>query len=120
MPLRLPYLAAHIDELARADLGPPAGWDAVAVVLALSCGPNVGSRAEREIAMTGDIPILTPRWHNPLQHGWIWLPPRRQRHAAFEHLGAGATVLALVDALERYKPDIRVSAKALCREGEVR
>lgn len=116
----LPYLASKIDELTRSDLSAPAGWDAVAAILALCCGRNLGARADRELGEIGFYPVLAARWRDPMLRSWIWLPPRRQRHAAFAHLGAGATVAALVDALDRYKPDIRVAAKSVCRDDGVR
>jgi len=116
----LPHLASEIDELTRSDLAAPAGWDAVAAVLALCCGRNLGPRADRELAMSGFYPQLTARWRDPMQRSWIWLPPRRHRHDAFAHLGAGATIQALADALDRHKPDIRATAKSVCRDDGAR
>lgn len=52
----LPYLVAEIDEVARQDMSFPAGWDAVAAVLALCCGPNLGRRLESERGWRGGLP----------------------------------------------------------------
>ena len=116
----LPHLAVQLDRLAGEDLSAPAGWDAVAAVLALCCGANLGSRVEREVGNRGGFPMLTDRWHHPLERSWIWLPPAGPRHPAFSHLGAGATVRALLDALDRHSPSIRSTAKAMCREDGIR
>ncbi|MEW2493768.1 hypothetical protein AB0942_09495 [Streptomyces nodosus] len=86
------YLAVQLDRLVFEDLSAPAGWDAVAAVLALSCGRNLGTRVEKELKERGDWPILLPRWNFPLERSWIWLPPVADRHAAFRRLGAGTTV----------------------------
>ena len=73
----LPHLAVQLDRLAGEDLSAPAGWDAVAAVLALCCGANLGSRVEREVGNRGGFPMLTDRWHHPLERSWIWLPASR-------------------------------------------
>ncbi|MFG2210995.1 hypothetical protein [Streptomyces sp. NPDC048638] len=116
----LPYLAVELDRLLHDDLAAPAGWDAVAAVLALSCGPNLGARLDRELKKRGGWPFVMERWGEPLERSWIWLPPPAHRHEAFKDLGAGATVAALVDAVDRHDPTARATAKALCRESEVR
>ncbi|MFD7919751.1 hypothetical protein ACFV3R_11045 [Streptomyces sp. NPDC059740] len=116
----LPYLAVKLDRLLHDDLAAPAGWDAVAAVLALTCGPNLGARLDRALKERGGWPIVMERWGEPLERSWIWLPPPAHRHEAFTHLGAGATLAALVDAVDRYDPAARAAAKALCRESEVR
>nr|WP_024126855.1 hypothetical protein [Streptomyces sp. F2]AHE39619.1 Hypothetical protein pFRL4_386 [Streptomyces sp. F2] len=116
----LPYLAVQLDRLLHDDLAAPAGWDAVAAVLALTCGPNLGTRLDRELKERGGWPIVMERWGEPLERSWIWLPPPAHRHEAFKHLGAGATLAALVDAVDRHDPTARAAAKALCRESGVR
>lgn len=116
----LPYLAVALDQLLHDDLAAPAGWDAVAAVLSLTCGPNLGTRLERELKERGGWPIVMERWGAPLTRSWIWLPPSAHRHEAFKHLGAGATAAALVDAVDRYAPGAQTAAKALCRAAEVR
>src|SRR5262249_46457430 len=110
----------QLDRLAREDLSAPAGWDAVAAVLALCCGANLGSRVEREVSYRGGFAWLTARWHDPLERSWIWLPPAGPRHPPVRHPGARATGPALLDALDRHSPSIRSTAKAMCRRDEVR
>lgn len=116
----LPYLAVELDRLLNDDLAAPAGWDAAAAVLALTCGANLGNRLDRELKKRGGWPFVMERWGEPLTRSWIWLPPPAHRHKAFKHLGAGATLAALVDAVDRHAPTARAAAKALCRESGVR
>lgn len=116
----LPYLAVKLDRLLNDDLAAPAGWDAVAAVLALACGPNLGARLDRELKKRGGWPFVMERWGEPLERSWIWLPPPAHRHEAFKHLGAGATLAALVDAVDRHDLTARAAAKTLCRESGVR
>ncbi|MFJ5819363.1 hypothetical protein ACIQGT_36550 [Streptomyces sp. NPDC093108] len=49
------------------------------------------------------------RWGEPLQR----TPAPAHRHEAFKHLGAGASLAALVDAVDRHDPTVRAAAKAL-------
>ncbi|MGW6144444.1 hypothetical protein [Streptomyces sp. NPDC055140] len=116
----LPYLAVRLDRLLHDDLSAPAGWDAVAAVLALTCGPNLGTRLDRELKERGGWPFVMERWGEPLERSWIWLPGPGHRHEAFKHLGAGASLAALVDAVDRHDPTARAAAKALSRASEVR
>ncbi len=111
----LPYLAARLDEAAFAWLPFPAGWDAVAAVLALCCGPGLGARLERE-SCNG----RAARWHDPEAGSWIWLPPPGTRHPAFAGLGAGATVPALTAAIGCHDPGLRGEARRICREDGIR
>ncbi|MCW2919267.1 MAG: hypothetical protein JWN52_7335 [Actinomycetia bacterium] len=115
----LPYLAVQIDRLVDQDLSAPAGWAAVAVVLALTCGANLGRRLERELNQRGGWPIVMERWDQPMDQSWIWLLPRQERHPAFAHLGAGASLAAITQALERHDPTLPTQAQRLCRDAEV-
>lgn len=116
----LPYLAAQIDELLNQDLAAPAGWSAVAAVLALTCGANLGRRLQRELDRRGEGQIATPRWDEPLDRSWLWLAPRERRHAAFAGLGAAASVAAITEALERYDPTLPQRARRVCQQEQVR
>jgi hypothetical protein len=116
----LPYLAVRLDRLLHEDLSAPAGWDAVAAVLALTCGANLRARLDRVLGERGGWPFVMERWGEPLTRSWIWLPPPADRHPMFRHLGAGANLAALVDAVDRHDPTARTEAKALCREADVR
>ncbi|MFB6984653.1 hypothetical protein ACNPQN_39100 [Streptomyces sp. NPDC056297] len=116
----LPYLAVGLDRLLHEDLSAPAGWDAVAAVLALTCGANLRARLDRVLRERGGWPFVMERWGEPLTRSWIWLPPPADRHPMFRRLGAGATLAALVDAVDRHDLTARAAAKALCREVGVR
>ncbi|KOV41933.1 hypothetical protein [Streptomyces sp. H036] len=116
----LPYLAVRLDRLLHEDLSAPAGWDAVAAVLSLTCGANLRSRLDRALRERGGWPFVMERWGEPLTRSWIWLPPAADRHPMFQHLGAGANLTALVDAVDRHDPTARTAAKTMCREAEVR
>lgn len=116
----LPYLAVQIDRLFYFDLAVPAGWAAVAAVIALSCGANLGRRLERELRRRRGFPVVMPWWDQPMDSSWIWLPPKASRHPAFAGLGAGASLAAITAALERHDPALRSRARQLCREAEVR
>ncbi|MFE2852710.1 hypothetical protein ACFXJO_16465 [Streptomyces lavendulae] len=116
----LPYLAVQLDRLLHEDLSAPAGWDAVAAVLALNCGANLRARLDRALRESGGWPFVMERWGEPLTRSWIWLPPPADRHPMFRHLGAGANLAALVDAVDRHDPTARTAAKTMCREADVR
>ncbi|MFK0047801.1 hypothetical protein ACIQU4_27700 [Streptomyces sp. NPDC090741] len=116
----LPHFAVRLDRLLHDDLSAPAGWDGVAAVLALTCGPNLGARLDRALKERGGWPFVMERWGEPRERSWIWLPPPAYRHAAFKHLGAGANLAALVDAVDRHDPTARARAKAVCQESDVR
>ncbi|MGW6202066.1 hypothetical protein ACWF9B_00195 [Streptomyces sp. NPDC055089] len=116
----LPYLAVQLDRLVYEDLSAPAGWDAVAAVLALTCGTNLRSRLDRALRERGGWPFVMERWGEPLTRSWIWLPPPADRHPMFRRLGVGANLAALVDAVDRHDPTARSEAKTLCRQADVR
>ncbi|WP_159850033.1 hypothetical protein [Nocardia sp. CY41] len=116
----LPYLAVQIDQLVDMDLSAPAGWAAVAAVLALTCGPDLGRRVERELTQRRGWPVIMDRWDRPMDRSWIWLAPHPTRHPAFAQLGAGASLEAITRALERYDPSLPVRAQQVCREAGVR
>ncbi|MFE9250951.1 hypothetical protein [Streptomyces sp. NPDC007088] len=116
----LPYFAVRLDRLLHGDLSAPAGWDAVAAVLSLTCGANLRGRLDRALRERGGWPFVMERWGDPLTRSWIWLPPAADRHPMFRHLGAGANLSALVDAVDRHDPTARAEAKTMCREADVR
>ncbi|WP_433434905.1 hypothetical protein [Nonomuraea sp. CA-141351] len=116
----LPYLAVQIDRLLREDLSAPAGWAAVAAVLALTCGANLGRRLERELQRRRGWPLVMEWWDQPLERSWIWLPPHERRHPAFARLGAGASLAAIIEALQRHDPTLPQQAQRLCRDAQVR
>lgn len=116
----LPYLAVRLDQLLHEDLSAPAAWDGVAAVLALTCGANLCTRLDRALRERGGWPFVMERWGEPLTRSWIWLPPPADRHPMFRHLGAGATLAALVDAVDRHDPTAQGAAKTLCRAVGVR
>ena len=115
----LPYLAVRIDDLLSNDLAAPAGWSGVATLLGLVCGANLGRRLQSELSERRGFPVVLERWHDPMGRSWIWLPPPEERHEAFGHLGAGATIGALTDALVRHVPTLEQQAKTVVRRADV-
>ena len=116
----LPYLAVQIDQLFYMDLSVPAGWAAVVALLALACGANLGRRMERELRQRRGWPVVMEYWDRPLDRLWIWLPSHEKRHRAFAHLGAGASLDAITESLERHDPSLLERARQVCRDAEVR
>ncbi|MBR7826241.1 hypothetical protein KDK95_08010 [Actinospica sp. MGRD01-02] len=101
-PQRLAY---EIDRLIQKDLAIPAGWTAVAAVLAYAAGPTTCAPLERTEPWAHSLEPAPPaRWADP---GilWIWLPPAN-RPAAFTGLGPGASLRAVAAAVEAAHPDL--------------
>lgn len=94
-------LAYDIDHLLREELAMPAGWAAVAALLACAGGKAIVERLK-------EVDVLAaPGAHwSDLSQLWIWLPPHA-RPAALDGLGAGAGLTRVVEAVEAAHPDLR-------------
>ncbi|MFD4243692.1 hypothetical protein ACFWP3_19155 [Streptomyces sp. NPDC058525] len=100
-PVESAELAFGIDRLLVEDLSAPAAWTAVAALLACAGGEAFAARL-------GDVDASRPPsagWVDPGQF-WIWLP-LHSRPAALAELGPGASLHAVVQAVERAHPDLR-------------
>ncbi|MFF9496544.1 hypothetical protein [Streptomyces flaveolus] len=95
------HLAYDIDHLWFEDLAMPAGWAAVAALLACAGGTAFAERLHNADAL--EVP--GGHWSD-LGQLWIWLPPHA-RPAALDGLGAGAGLTRVVEAVEAAHPDLR-------------
>ncbi|MFJ6686296.1 hypothetical protein [Streptomyces werraensis] len=102
-PVRLAY---DIDHLWFEELAMPAGWAAVAALLACAGGKAFVERLKR----AGVLALPARHWSD-LSQLWIWLPPRT-RPAALDGLGAGAGLTRVVEAVEAAHPDLRERFRA--------
>lgn len=103
-------LAFAIDHLLDEDLSVPAGWAAVAALLACAGGENFAARLND----LGPFNIPGEHWSDPGLL-WIWLPPQ-DRPAALAALGPGAGLAAVVAAVETAHPDLRDRFRARLAE----
>ncbi|MEW1760552.1 hypothetical protein AB0393_29070 [Streptomyces cyaneofuscatus] len=97
-PLRLAFA---IDDLTSRDVAAPAGWSAVAALLACAGGPELGERLNE----VGGLRVALPHWSDPDQV-WVWLPPD-DLPPALERLRPGTSLATLVEAVETAHPDLR-------------
>ncbi|AVZ71121.1 hypothetical protein SLUN_01500 [Streptomyces lunaelactis] len=104
-------LTVEFDGLLFQDLALPAGWAAVAALLACAgaaqLGPVVNEAWKRVLWAPG------AHWSDAML--WIWLPPV-SRPWALDGLGAGASLAAVVDAVERAHPGLQDLYRATLRE----
>ncbi|WP_030237530.1 hypothetical protein [Streptomyces sp. NRRL S-350] len=103
-------LAFEIDRLIDEDLAIPAGWSAVAALLASAGGEAFAAHLNEAGAMY----VPAEHWSDPSLL-WIWLPPN-SRPAALASLGPGASLKAVVEAVERAHPDLRERFRATLAE----
>ncbi|MFF9410791.1 hypothetical protein ACF1B0_35520 [Streptomyces anandii] len=94
-------LAYDIDHLLREELAMPAGWAAVAALLACAGGKAIVERLNEV-----DVLAVPGAHWSDLSQLWIWLPPH-SRPAALDGLGAGAGLTRVVEAVEAAHPDLR-------------
>ncbi|MEY9839372.1 hypothetical protein [Streptacidiphilus sp. EB103A] len=99
-PLRL---AIELDTLFDQDIALPAGWTAVAALLACAGGKELLERLQGP-----DSPqIVYGHWADPGTL-WIPLPPTgTARPSALAGFGAGAHLAAVVEAVDRSHPQLR-------------
>lgn len=106
------YLAYEYDRLTFHDLSAPAGWTAVAALLACAAAPGLAARLTLEWAAIDSFAFPYEYWDQPGDL-WIWLPPAKQRPPALAGLGPGARLQAVVAAIDTAHPDIRDRARDL-------
>ncbi|MBG0818404.1 hypothetical protein [Planomonospora sp. ID82291] len=102
----LVHLATQINELEFADLAVPAGWSAMGALLACAAGDGLVERMHATAQRGGVAFLAYERWSDP-GAAWIWLPAAEQRPAALRHLGPGARLDVLVDAVDAAYPHLR-------------
>ena len=97
LPEKLIY---RLDRLFFEDLALPAGASAVAALLACAAGPGLTSRLQAAWGRVPEVPL--PHWDDPGLL-WIWLPPTG-RPQALARFGAGASLRAVVEAVQQAHP----------------
>lgn len=90
-------LALEFDRLTHADLAIPAGWTAVAAVLACAAGPAIHTALEHTAPPS--------HWTDPGDL-WLWLPPTN-RPPALAGLASGASLRAVTASIEAAHPNLR-------------
>jgi hypothetical protein len=100
------YLAYQMDQAAGQSVALPAGWSAAQVLLCCLGGSALGRRLRSEWRDNGTLFEPAEVWSDP-SLAWIWLPPAPRRPAAFAGLGCGASLAAVIAALDRSHPDLR-------------
>lgn len=98
-------LAYQIDRLASEDLAMPAGWTGPAALLACPAPAGFGDQLERWWREAGTLFVPADYWSHP-ELLWVWLPPG-ERPAPLDRFGPGASLGALVAALDEHMPDLR-------------
>lgn len=96
--------AAVYDHSMSTDSALPPLWTAIAVLVACVL-PSPDSVQENWPA---DPWVALEHWSDPRSFT-LWLPPKEQRIAALQGLGAAASVGAIMDAIDRAHPNLRES-----------
>jgi hypothetical protein len=99
-------LTGQLDRLLATDLAAPAGWSAVAALLACAARPRLGDRLQDEWRRYGVVTFPSWWWSTPGDI-WIWLPPASSRPRALKRFGLGARLEAVVEAIDTAHPDLR-------------
>ncbi|AVZ71070.1 hypothetical protein SLUN_01185 [Streptomyces lunaelactis] len=105
-------LALEFDLLAYKDLAVPAGWAAVMALLAIAGGPRFGDVLDEAFQRAVWVPAA--HWSDPGKL-WIWLPPH-SRPLALAGLGPGASLAAVVEAVDRAHPGLQDLYRTVVRE----
>jgi hypothetical protein len=113
LPARLTY---QLSRLFGEDLAAPAGWSAVAALLACAARPGLGERLEGKWRHEGGVLDVPAWWWSTPGDIWIWLPPRACRPHVLRHFGPGARLGAVVQAVDAAHPDLRQRVRARQRE----
>jgi hypothetical protein len=99
-------LTGQLDRLLATDLAAPAGWSAIAALLASAARPGLGERLQAEWRRYGVVTLPSWWWTTPGDI-WIWLPPVCSRPRPLERFGPGARLEAVVEAIDIAHPDLR-------------
>jgi hypothetical protein len=108
-------LAFELDRMFFADLAYPAGWTAVAALLACAARPRLADRLQRQWKQAGLVHAPLGHWSDPGSL-WVWLPPRDRRPPALAALGPGARLSHLVAVLDSAFPSLREQVRQEQRE----
>ncbi len=108
-------LAGQLDWLLATDLAAPAGWSAVAALLATAARPGLGRRLQAEWRRYGVVTLPSWWWSSP-EDIWIWLPPASIRPHPLEGFGPGARLAAIVRAVDTAHPHLRQQVRDRLRE----
>jgi hypothetical protein len=114
LPARLTY---QLSRLFDEDLAAPAGWSAVAALLACAARPGLGKRLQAKWRRAGGVLDVPSWWWSKPEDIWIWLPPRPRRPRVLHHFGPGARLGAMVQAIDAAHPDLRQRVRG--RQGEL-
>jgi len=103
------YLAYQLEQLAATDLAVLAGWAGPAALLACAAPAGFGDRLHELWRGAGTFLAPSEQWSRP-ELIWVWLPPG-DRPAPLDRFGPGASLGALVAALDEHVPDLRQRAR---------
>jgi hypothetical protein len=88
-------LTGQLDRLLATDLAAPAGWSAVAALLASAASPGLGGWLQERWRRYG-VATLPSWWWSTPGDIWIWLPPVSARPGPLQRFGPGARLEAVV------------------------
>jgi hypothetical protein len=108
-------LAGQLDWLLATDLAAPAGWSAVAALLATAAKPGLDRRLQAEWRQAGVVMLPSWWWSSPGDI-WIWLPPASIRPHPLDGFGPGAGLAAIVRAVDSAHPHLRQQVRDRLRE----
>jgi hypothetical protein len=108
-------LAGQLDWLLATDLAAPAGWSAVAALLATAARPGLGRCLQAQWRRSGVVTLPSWWWSSPGDI-WIWLPPAPNRPHPLDGFGPGAGLAAIVRAVDSAHPHLRQQVHDRLRE----
>jgi hypothetical protein len=111
-------LAGQLDWLLATNLAAPAGWSAVAALLATAARPGLGRRLQAQWRRSGVVTPPSWWWSSPGDI-WIWLPPASNRPHPLERFGPGAGLAAIARAVDSALPHLRQQVRDRLREARV-
>ncbi|MGO1055317.1 hypothetical protein [Crossiella sp. CA198] len=102
-------LSHHLDELLYDQFAAPAGWNAIIALFACAAAPDWRRDLQALWHGNGILPLPATHWSTPEQL-WLWLPEASTRPAALRHLGCGASLGAVMNAIDQAFPAARQQA----------